>query len=236
MLNFAIVEDDINQLKNLSHMLESIFMQHDFDAQICLATINSSDILKYIKNNKIDVLFIDIDLNSNINGIQIAEEIRKINKDCYFIFETAHFEYSLLAYKYKTFDFLSKPITSERLEETILRLFDDIYNVPKHFIRIDSKNTIISENEIKYIKKDGMKLIFHTDSRDYEIYSSFKKIKSKLPENFVRCHKSFIANIDNITKIESSDNLVYFNTCSCDIGPKFKNNFLEAINKYGNLK
>ena len=236
MLRFAIVEDNINQLKNLSHMLESIFMRYDFDAQICLRTNSPSNLLKYMSVNKIDVLFIDIDLNTNMNGMQVAEEIRKTNKDCYFIFETAHFEYSLLAYRYKTFDFLSKPFTSERLEETILRLFDDIYNVPKRFIRLDSKNIIISEDEIKYIKKDGMKLIFHTDSRDYEIYSSFKKIKSKLPENFVRCHKSFIANINNITKIEFSENLVYFDTCSCDIGPKFKYNFLEAVDKYGKLK
>ena len=156
MLRFAIVEDNINQLKNLSHMLESIFMRYDFDAQICLRTNSPSNLLKYMSVNKIDVLFIDIDLNTNMNGMQVAEEIRKTNKDCYFIFETAHFEYSLLAYRYKTFDFLSKPFTSERLEETILRLFDDIYNVPKRFIRLDSKNIIISEDEIKYIKKNGI--------------------------------------------------------------------------------
>ena len=81
-----------------------------------------------------------------------------------------------------------------------------------------------------------MKLVFHTNSRDYEIYSSFSKIQDKLPDNFVRCHKSFIANIDNITKVESTNNMVYFSNSSCDIGPKYKNNFLEVINKRGNFK
>ena len=61
-------------------------MQYDFDAQICLRTNSPSNLLKYMSVHKIDVLFIDIDLNTNMNGMQVAEEIRKTNKDCYFIF------------------------------------------------------------------------------------------------------------------------------------------------------
>ena len=236
MLNFALIEDDKKTLKDLSHILESIFMKYDLDAQVMFSTTNVDNLLSYISKNKVDVLFLDIDLNSNLSGIQIAEKVRKSNKDCYIIFETAHLEYGLVAYRYKTFDFICKPITSQRIEDCVIRLFEDISGTTKKFIRLDNKNTIIDEKEVKYIKKDGMKLIFHTDSRDYEVYSSFLKIKEKLPSNFIQCHKSFIANIDNITKIESSNNMVYFNNSSCDIGPKFKNKFLEVVNKNGNFK
>ena len=236
MLNFALIEDDENLLNFLSHSLESIFMQHDFDAEIVFKSGNVDDFLNHIENNKVDVLFLDIDLNSRLNGIEIADRVRKNNKDCYIIFETAHLEFGLMAYRFKTFDYISKPITRQRLEDCIIRLFEDVSGVSKRFIRIDNKNTIIAEKEIKYIKRDGMKIVFHTNSRDYEIYSSFSKIQDKLPENFVRCHKSFIANIDNITKVESTDNMVYFNNSCCEIGPKYKNNFLEVINKRGNFK
>lgn len=231
MLNFALIEDDKKILKDLSHILECIFMKYDLDAQVMFSTTNVDSLLSYVSKNKVDVLFLDIDLNSNLTGIQIAEKVRKSNKDCYIVFETAHLEYGLVAYRYKTFDFICKPITSQRIEDCVVRIFEDIAGTEKKFIRIDNKNTIISEKEVKYIKKDGMKLIFHTDSRDYEVYSSFLKIKEKLPSNFVQCHKSFIANIDNITKVESTNNLVYFNNSSCDIGPKFKNKFLEVISK-----
>ena len=54
-----------------------------------------------------------------------------------------------------------------------------------------------------------MKLIFHTKNRDYETYSSFNKIQPCLPDNFVRCHKSFIVNMDKILDIKS-DNTVLF--------------------------
>ena len=82
-----------------------------------------------------------------------------------------------------------------------------------------------------------MKLIFHTYTRDYEIYSSFAKIQNKLPNNFIRCHKSFIANIDKIKKLEPTSNLVYFdNNSTCDIGPKYKDSIMEVIKNNGNIK
>ncbi len=236
MLKFALIEDDKKLLEDLSQILEKIFLKHDLDAQVVFGTTKVNSLLSYVSKNKVDVLFLDIDLNSNLTGIQIAEKLRKSNKDCYIIFETAHLEYGLVAYRYKTFDYISKPITSQRIEDCVVRLFEDISGTKKNYIRLDNKNTIIAEKEVQYIKKDGMKLIFHTDSRDYEVYSSFLKVKEKLPSNFVQCHKSFIANIDNITKVESNNNLVYFNNSFCDIGPKYKNEFLEVINKNGNIK
>ena len=236
MLNFALIEDDKKLLNDLSHMLDCIFLKHNLDAEISLSTTNVSELLSFIEKNRIDVLFLDIDLNSNLSGLEIAEKVRKTNKKCYIVFETAHLEYSLMAYKFKTFDYICKPITSQRLEDCILRLFDDVFGLSKKFLRIDNKNTIIAEADIKFIKREGMKLIFHTESRDYEIYSSFLKIQNLLPNNFVRCHKSFIANINNITKIEASSNLVFFNDSNCDIGPKYKKDFMEVINKNGIFK
>lgn len=235
MIKFAMIEDDKNLLNDLYKILESIFMKYDFDAEIVFYSTDVNELLNYIKNYKVDVLFLDIDLKSNLSGLEIAELVRSSNKDCYIIFETAHLEYGLIAYKYKTFDFICKPVTLQRVEDCVLRLFDDISGLTKKFVRINNKNTIIAESDIKYIKKDGMKLIFHTENREYEIYSSFLKIQDSLPSNFVRCHKSFIVNIDNVTKVESNKNIVYFNDSSCDIGPKYKNKFLEVINNHGNF-
>ena len=138
----------------------------------------------------------------------------------------------MLAYKFKTFDYLPKPITQDRLEETIVRLFDDINGRPKRYIKIDNKKTIIDESDVQYIKRDGMKLVFHTKSRDYETYSSFNKIANSLPSNFVRAHKSFIVNINNIENLDSIGNIIYFdNNSTCEIGPKFKKSLIEEVTK-----
>ena len=142
-------------------------------------------------------------------------------------------EYGLIAYKYKTFDYISKPLTIERLQETILRLYDDAFNNTHEYLRLDNNKTIIPQNSIKYIQKDGMKLVFKTDTRTYEVYNSFNKISSILPKQFVRCHKSYIVNLDKIDNIDfSSDTIFFSNNDECYIGPKYKNNFKEVFN-YG---
>ena len=108
--------------------------------------------------------------------------------------------------------------------------------VSKNFIKLDNKCTIIAEDDIEFIEKDGAKLIFHTQYRDYQIYSSFLKILDRLPSNFIRCHKSFVVNINYINTIDSSNNLVLFSNSCCEIGPKYKKEFLEVIDEYSTHK
>ena len=235
MLNFIVCDDNTNILERLSKMLETIFINHSLDANIVLQAAEGKPVLEFIANNSVDVLLLDINLKGDISGLHIAEEIRKVNKNAYIIFTTGHLEYAMMAYKFKTFDYLPKPITFERLEETILRLFGDLESShQKNYIKIGKSQTIVSEQDIQYIKRDGMKLIFHTKNQDFETYSSFAKIENNLPENFVRCHKSFIVNINNIANIEPSTNTISFgDNDHCLIGPKYKNNFMEVFEKNG---
>lgn len=237
MLNFVICDDNINILNKLSIMLENIFIKNNYEAEVSFTSDDADKILEYICLNKTDVVILDINLKNKKSGLELAEAIREKNSNVYIIFTTAHLEYAMVAYKFKTFDYIAKPITQERFEETINRLFNDIYSQPKKFLKIDNKNTIIDESEINYIKRDGMKLVFCTDSRDYEIYSSFNKVQGTLPDNFVRCHKSFIANINKVINFEPVEHrFIFGNNSSCDIGPKFKDSILEVMNNYGNFE
>ena len=233
MIDFVLCDDNSNVLSKLEKMLDSIFINSNFDAQIVLSSTSPYDVINYIKSNSINVVILDIDLKAKVSGLDLANMIRKKDKNVYIIFTTAHLEYGLMAYKYKTFDYLPKPITIERLEDTITRLFEDINGDVSKFVRLDNNKTIIKQDGIQFIQRDGMKVIFHTDTRDYETYSSFKKILPQLSEQFVQCHKSYIVNTEKITDVEFSSNMVYFNNNSnlnCFIGPKYKNEFMEVFN------
>ena len=60
-------------------------------------------------------------------------------------------------------------------------------------------------------------------------------MKPTLSHYFVRCHKSYIANTENILNINTNHNKIIFgNDLSCDIGPKYKNNLMEVF-KYGTI-
>ena len=234
MLNFALCDDNLSAIDKLSKMLESIIISNNLRGQITFSTDNPYKLLEHLKDNTIHVLLLDIDLKSNTSGLQLAEKIREVDKNIYIIFITGHFEFGMMAYKYKTFDFLQKPLTKERFEETILRLYSDVIGNKTKYIKLDHDKTVIKENSIRFIKKEGMKVIFHTDTRDYETYSSFSKISDMLPYNFVRCHKSYIVNMSKITDIDLVDNIISFTkNDECYIGPKYKNNFMEVLkNEY----
>ena len=233
MLNFIICDDELHMLNKLSLLFEKTFIKNDFDAKIVLKTSNYEELISFMSSNIVNVVVLDIEFkNSPINGLNIAKEIRKINKDCYIIFITSHFEYIMEAYDYKTFAYLFKnSITIDILSDTLNRLFDDISGSSTKFIKIDSKGTFVDLNDIQFIEKNGMKLIYHTSHDIFETYNSFSKIEDILPCNFIRCHKSFIANVNNILHISLTKSSITFkNGDICYIGPKYKNLLLEVIN------
>jgi DNA-binding LytR/AlgR family response regulator len=236
MIKFALCDDNSQILSKLVEMLNTIFIRNDYNAQVVFSTTHTDKLVDFVNHNTIDVLFMDIDLNSAETGIQIAKQIRKTNKSLYLIFVTAHFEYIVSAYECKTFDFIQKPFSYKRLEQTVKRIFEDINcNSPK-FIKINSSNDFVNENLVNFIQKDGMKAIYSTKSGSFEAYCSFNKIEGNLPQNFIRCHKSFIVNVNNISHIDAKHNSIFFKgslSPECFIGPKYKTKFMEVINNYG---
>ena len=232
MLNFVICDDDIHMINKLSLLFEKAFIKNDFDAKIVLKTTNYKELISYMSSNLVNVVVLDIDFkNSKINGLNIADEIRKFNKDCYIIFITSHFEYIMEAYAYKTFAYLFKnSLTVDTLSTTLNRLFDDASGTSTKFIKVDNKGTFVDLSDVQFIEKSSMKLIYHTSHGLVETYNSFSKIEDKLPNNFVRCHKSFIANVNNIVHISFCDSSISFkNDEVCYIGPKYKNCLMEVI-------
>lgn len=236
MLSFVICDDNLNILNKLHQMLESIFTKNNFEAVVSFQSDNTDEILNYVKNNPVNVVLLDINLKGDKSGLKLAEEIRKLKKNAYLIFTTGHLEYAMVAYKYKTFDYIAKPITYDRLEDTVIRLFEDINLSTKKYIKLDNKNTIIDQDEVEFIKRDGMKLVFHTSSRDYDTYSSFAKFEGKLPKNYIRCHKSYIVNISQIKDVDPVSCTITFKDNSLGyIGPKYKKEFMEVLKNYGNF-
>lgn len=232
MLNFIICDDEIHMINRINSLLEQAFIKNDFDAKIVLKTSDYKEVLSFMASNIVNVVILDIEFkNCKINGLNIAKEIRKVNKDCYIIFVTSHFEYLIEAFDYKTFAYLFKnSLSVDNLSNTLTRLFDDISSNSRKFLKIDSKGIFIDLNDIYFIEKNSMKLIYHTSHDIIETYNSFSKIENILPKNFVRCHKSFIANVNNIAHICLSNSCITFkNDDVCYIGPKYKNTFMEVI-------
>ena len=153
MIKFALCDDNTQLLDKLKEFLEIIFFRNNLDAAIVFTTDAASRLIDFVSQNEVNVLFLDINLNSQANGIDVAKQIRQNNKSIYIIFLTGHFEYIVSAFECKTFDFIQKPFSLSKLEKTILRLFEDINSNTQKFITLSNKKHLINQNLINYSKR-----------------------------------------------------------------------------------
>ena len=125
MLKVFICEDNKIQKNKFKNFIEKIIGTKDYSIKIEKSTSNPYEILDYLKTNKTcGIYFLDVNLNSDINGIQLAEQIRKYDPRGFIIFITSHAEMSYLTFLYKVeaLDYIIKDNynnISQRIEECL---------------------------------------------------------------------------------------------------------------------
>lgn len=154
------------------------------------------------------------------NGVEFATELRKFNKNFYLVFLTAHFEYSLLSFKCKTFDYLLKPITASSLISIFKRFKDELFaSNNKLFVNI-KRGLSIRAADILFIERKQNKTYIHTKNCIYDSSISLNNIYKLLPNDiFIRNHRSYIVNTSAIVKVNKANCKVFFDTStSCPMG------------------
>ena len=229
MLNFVLC-DDYSPIRDiLKKYVESIFIKYNIVANIGLCSGDPLQVLTYINSQHTDVLIIDVELNSNITGIDIAKALRRINTSAYIIFLSGHMDYVFQSLKTKIFDYLLKPLAYEKLENCIVNLLNDMKLLKNNYISF-GRNKIINKDSISYIEKDGMQSIVYMQTSNFVTYSSLNNLEACLPDNFIRCHKSYIINASHIETIDTTNRTVSLNNyIKCPLGPKYTKNLLEVI-------
>ncbi|MBR6688516.1 MAG: response regulator transcription factor [Clostridia bacterium] len=218
MINIGICDDDTSSINYTKKLIESGLISIEFDAEISIATSNQQAIYSRIEKREIDILFLDINFNNGKNGIEFANELRKVNKKFKLVFVTSHFEYAMLAFSCKTFDYILKPIDIDKITYVLERLKDDLMAARTRFIKVNKDYTIRTE-DIYYIEHNKSKTAIYTKDSVYETTNSLNTILDSLPDYFIRNHRSFIINQNEVAKIDKDDRLIYFNNgLNCPIG------------------
>ena len=116
MLDIYICEDNKKQLSLFTGYIRDALLIENLDMQIVLASSDPDEILEGMKaSSNMGVFFLDIDLKSRINGLTLAQEIRKLQPRCFIIFITSHSEMGFLTFQYKVepLDFIIKSSTED---------------------------------------------------------------------------------------------------------------------------
>lgn len=233
-LFFAILDDDRKLLKFYSTEIESILEKHNIPGEIVCASNNPDQFMDIVKTCKANVCMIDINLQTNTNGIQVAKEIRQFKIPTEIVFITGHLQYMKNAFLVRAFDYLEKPVTTEDLAKCILRLYKEIdidLQVKQGVIKVKSGTMVyhIPAQDIIYIEHANFKSVILTKDRRIETYESLANIAKELPSNLFRqCHRAIWVNIAYIDSIDMSSSIIKFNNgMECSLGKTFKKEFLD---------
>ena len=163
--------------------------------------------LAYLNNNKVDILFLDINMDE-LTGIELLQS-SKINSQV--IITTAYQEYALKGYELQITDYLLKPFSFNRFLQAVNKAQENIAHrtsdtLPDFiFVKTENRLEKIMLNEIVYI--EGMRdyLRIHTVNKKLMTLQNFSEFEKMIPSSLVcRVHKSYMVALNKIESIERS--------------------------------
>ena len=195
-----IIEDEplaLEKTKDFVNKVPFLNLSATFD--------NALNGLTYLNYNKVDVLFLDINMDE-LSGIELLES-SKISSQV--IITTAYQEYALKGYELNVTDYLLKPFTFDRFLKAVNKAQENITNHNSDsqpdfiFVKTEYRLEKIMLNEIVYI--EGMRDYrrIHTVNKRVMTLQNFSEFEKLIPSGIVcRVHKSYMVAISKIVSIE----------------------------------
>lgn len=211
----ALIIDDEPMARQL---LKGILAEHSPQVEVLDLCANLSEGVKAIRKHKPDVVFLDIEMPGH-SGLELLDFFNPSEIDFEIVFTTAYNQYAVNAFRLSAIDYILKPLDAEsvkaslqKLEETksrssnlaVLKENLTIQNQDKKLaIHTVSSILFIELKNICYLKAEGAYTNLTLKNGSKILSSrSLKYFEQTLEDqtNFVRCHKSFIVNIHEITE------------------------------------
>lgn len=244
MIQAVIVDDEIKALQSLTWELTNF----SDEINVVASFTNPNEALAYLEKHTPDCLFLDIEMPT-MDGFQF---IRKLtNKSFPVVITTAYNQYALKAIKSQALDYLLKPIDTDDLEETIVKIkkyhsknfsVENLemallnYNSRAVHKRItlntDGKLLFLESNEILYAESDGnYSTIFLSDGQKIVLTKKLKEVNELLPsDSFFRIHNSYIINLNKIKEFLKTDGYVVLKSNhKIPVSRQKKSDFLDML-------
>jgi DNA-binding LytR/AlgR family response regulator len=195
---------------------------------ICAEAGNGKEALEAVETCSPHIAFLDIRM-PGLSGLQVAEVIAK---SCFIVFVTAYDEYAVAAFEKQAVDYLLKPVTRERLQQTVQRLKKRIaeHNAPPpqlaqlarelvdsiaarpepkflQWLRVQRGDSIelIPVKDVIYFRADDKYTTVRTRDREALIRYRIRDLVAQLdPDRFWQIHRGTIVNVSQIDSVSRS--------------------------------
>lgn len=192
---------------------------------------NALEALDFFKNNKADLVFLDINM-PQLSGMQLTA---LLPPGQLFIFTTAYSEFAVESYEKNAVDYLLKPITLDRFIKAVQKA-EQLLRTPAvsspsaEPLFLKTGKTIVQLQYQDVLFVEGLKdyVVFHTRQAKHVVYKRMKELEESLPAQFSRVHNSYIINRNHMQKIE--ENHVCINDNRIPVSEKYRSAFFEKVN------
>lgn len=202
MINIALCDDFPADLERLQEFLSEYLSEKSIQANVSVYN-HPDNLLTDTETKHFHLYLLDI-VMPMVNGIQTAREIRWNDKDAQIVFVTSEKSFALESFDVNPVNYIIKPVSKEKLFQTLDLAFSRIKDEEGERIAIKTKEglkTIVS-NEVSYIEYSNHVIKFYlangqqiktvTQRISFDDYIS-QNITSS---DFGRCHESFLVNLN----------------------------------------
>ena len=179
---------------------------------------NGSNLIYDVQDGTLlDVIFLDIYLENGEMGIEVARKLRQNNYCGKIVFLTASADFAIDSYEVEASGYLLKPHSYEKLCSVMDRIVKNITSDVKTYnISVRGGIVRIPHKNITYIESNNSKCILHTSkNEEYTVYKRLSEIEQELNDScFLRCHQSFLVNMNYIQRADKEFTLINGDTVS----------------------
>lgn len=206
MLLVAICDDLQHDSLRIKNFIRDYCLRDAYDINI-LTFDNGKDLVKYHAYGKplFDVIFLDIYMNA-MNGIETAKQIREYDPDCKIIFTTSSTEHALESFEVTPFNYLVKPISKSIFDTAFEKALRTINKEKQKSltVKLGSAFQTIFYKDILFVESSAKILNIHTaKNKNLTFVSKLDDIEKQMNDKrFLRCHKSFLVNMDHVLCLE----------------------------------
>ena len=195
-MEIAVVDDEKMIREHICDLIEEQQPGNHIEACVTGEALLAS-------GKRFDIVFLDIQMEG-MNGIEAAKKLREQQEDTVLVFITGRKDHVLDAFDLYAFQYLLKPIDEDKFAEVLERAVrEGRRKKERRVLFIKSRNLTLDQSEILYIESRAKKVEIHTVRQTVEIYAAMDELEGQLGEEFYRCHRAYIVNMDCITEYDN---------------------------------
>lgn len=213
MIKAVIVDDCKTYSDEICKLTKQFFEERKIPAAV--RTYNNAQMLKYDLNENIiyDLYFLDIEM-PEINGLQLAKEIRKTDRNAIVIFITSHLKYSLVGYELGIYRYIPKSSFEKKLLDALEDASKELGKAAEqvYIVSTTTRYEKIKYEDILYIYKDRKYAVLCCQNKEYKVRKSLRQVYEELngagQKQFIFIERGYIVNIYHISKVKNGEVLL----------------------------